>query len=73
MLADDLRAEPIGRGLQFGHIAGREKSVVIFAEADLLPLQFLLYAGMTVEPIGGVEGEEDATRMMIGPSTWSRM
>ena len=58
MLADDLRAEPVGGGLQGSDIVHRRKRIVALAEANLLALQFLLHEGVAVEPVGGVKRKE---------------
>jgi hypothetical protein len=42
LFADDLRAESVGGGLQFGDIVCRQKSIVVFAEGELLTVQLLL-------------------------------
>ena len=52
------RTEPVGGGLQRRHIVHGEEGVVVLAEADVVPLQFLLHEGVAVEPVGGVEGKE---------------
>ncbi len=48
---NDIRTEPVGGGLQGG-------GVIVFAEPDFLPVQFLLDEGVAVEVIGGLEGKE---------------
>ncbi len=58
MFADDLRAEPVGGGLQSGHVVHGQEGVVVLAEADLVSVQFLLDEGVAVEPVGGMEGKE---------------
>src|SRR6202022_776465 len=58
LFADDLRAEPVGGGLQRGDIAHRKEGVIVFAEGDVVPLQFLLHERVAVEPVRGVEWKE---------------
>ena len=58
MLADDVRAEPVGSSLQGRDVVHGQKGVVVLAKADLIPIQFLLDEGVTIEIVGGVEGEE---------------
>src|SRR5450759_4110561 len=41
-----------------GHIVHRQESVIVFVEANLLPVQLLLHEGVAVEPIGGVKRKE---------------
>ena len=57
-LADDLRAEPVGGGLQGRDVIDGQEGVVVLAEADLVPVQFLLDEGVAVEIVGGLEREE---------------
>ena len=57
-LADELWAKPIGSGLKGLGVGNGKKSVVIFAELDSAAFQFYLDEVMTVEPIGGVKGQE---------------
>ena len=57
-LADDVRAQLVGGGLQRGDVVDREEGVVGLAEADLRPLQFLLDEAVAVEIVGGLEREE---------------
>ena len=58
LLADDLRAEPVGGGLQRRDIVDGQEGVVVFAKADLLSVQFLLHERVAVEPVRGLEREE---------------
>ena len=57
-LANHLWAEPIGGGLQGLGIVDRQESVIVFAKADVVAVQFLLDKGVAVEVVGGLEGEE---------------
>ena len=57
-LADELRAKPIGNGLQGLGVRNEKKSVVVFAERDSATFELYLDEVMTVEPIGGVKGQE---------------
>src|SRR5271165_1114751 len=56
--ADDLRAQPIGGGLQRGNVIDREKGVVDLAEADLGSVQLLLDEAVAIEVIRGLERQE---------------
>src|SRR5437870_13172581 len=58
LLADDLRAEFVGGGLQRGEVGGGEEGVVGLAEADLRALQLLLDEAVPVEVVGGLERKE---------------
>ena len=60
--ANDLRAQPVGGGLQCGHVVHRQEGIVVLAEADLRSLQFLLDEGVAVELIGGLERERSWPR-----------
>jgi hypothetical protein len=53
-----LGTEPVGGCLQFGDIVYLQEGVVVFAEAKLLSLQFLLYERVPVQPVGRMEGEK---------------
>lgn len=57
-LADHFACEPIGSALQSRYIVHGQKGIVIFAVADLSPVQSLLDEGVTVEVVGGLEREE---------------
>lgn len=57
-LADELWAKPIGSGLKSLGVGNGNKSIVVFAKLDSIPFQFYLDEVMTVEPIGGVKGQE---------------
>lgn len=57
-LADELWAKPIGSRLKSLGVGNGKKSVVVFAELDCGTFQFDLDEVMTVEPIGGVKGQE---------------
>ena len=57
-LADDVRAQPVGGGLQCGHIIHGQEGVVVLAEADLRAVQLLLDEAVAIEVISGLEGEE---------------
>src|SRR5207244_8748070 len=54
----DIRSEPVGSGLQGGGVIDGQEGVIVFAEADFFPVQFLLDEGVAVEVIGGLEGKE---------------
>ena len=57
-LADDVRAQSVGGGLQRGDVVDREEGVVGLAEADLRSLELLLDEAVAVEVVGGLEREE---------------
>src|SRR5207244_2481410 len=57
-LADDLRAEFVGGGLQRRDVVDGEEGVVGLAEADLRALQLLLDEAVPVEVVGGLERKE---------------
>src|SRR5215469_444385 len=59
-LANDVRAELIGGGLQCRHVADRKKRVVVLAEADVGRLELMLNEAMAVEVVCSLEGEERA-------------
>src|SRR5882724_10453052 len=67
LLADDLRAEFVGGGLQRGDVVDGEEGVVGLAEADLRALQLLLDEAVPVEVVGGLSGTE-RTRRPESPS-----
>ena len=71
--ADDVRAQSVGGRLQRSGIVDRQEGVVVLAEADLRAGEFLLDEAVTVEIVSGLEGEERAARITIGPRTSSRM
>jgi hypothetical protein len=55
---DDFRAQPVGGGLQRGDVVDSQEGIVVFAEADLRPLEFLFDEAVAVKIVGGLEGEE---------------
>ena len=57
-LADDFRAEPVSGGLQLCYVIHGQEGIVVFAEAHLGAFQLTLDEGMSVEIVGGLEGEE---------------
>ena len=57
-LADYLAGEPIGGPLQGGDIVDGQERVVVLAEADFVPVQFLFDEAVAVEIVGGLEWEE---------------
>ena len=54
-LANDLRTEPVGGGLEFGGIIDGQEGIIVLAETDLGAPQFLFDEGMAVEIVGGLE------------------
>jgi hypothetical protein len=72
--ADDFRAQSVGGGLQRGDVVDGEEGIVVFAEAYLRPVEFLLDEAVAVEIVGVVwKGKKEAARITMGPSTSSRM
>src|SRR6266545_1623659 len=57
-LANDIRGEPVGGRLQGGGVIDGQEGVIVFAEADFFPVQFLFDEGVAVEVVGGLEGKE---------------
>ena len=51
-------AQAVGGRLQFGDIVHGQESVVVLAEADLFPVQFLFHEGVAVQPISRLERKE---------------
>ena len=49
---------PVGGSLQGGDVVDGQKGVIILAEGDLGFLELLFDEGVTVEIIGGLEGQE---------------
>src|SRR6202049_3450311 len=56
--ADDFRAQSVGGGLQRGDVVDGQEGIVVFAEAYLCTVEFLLDEAVAVKIIGGLEGEE---------------
>jgi hypothetical protein len=59
----DGQSDPLKQGKVHAKETGEllvlpEEGVIVLVKADIAPLQFLLDEGMTVEPIGGVEGKQ---------------
>lgn len=69
-LTDELWAKPIGSGLKSLGVGNGKKSVVIFAELDCATFQFYLDKVMTVEPIGGVKGQEGSHSQHQSSQSW---
>ena len=69
-LADEPWAQSIGSGLQRLGVGNGNKGVVVFAELDSAMLQFYLDEVMTVEPIGGVKGQEGSHSEDQGSQDW---
>ena len=55
---DDLWAQPVGGGLEHLDIVHGQEGVVMFAEADVMAVEFALDEGMPVEVVGGLERKE---------------
>ena len=49
---------PIGGRLQRHHVVDGQKGVIVLAEGDLGFLELLFDEGVTIEIIGGLEGQE---------------
>ena len=56
--ADDFRAQSVGGGLQRDDVVDGQEGIVVFAEADLRPLEFLFDEAVAVKIVGGLEGKE---------------
>lgn len=69
-LADELRAKPIGSGLQSLGVGNGKKSIVVFTELDSATFQLYFDEVMTVEPIGGVKGQEGSHSDDQGSQSW---
>lgn len=69
-LADELWAKPIGSALQRLGVGNGNKGVVVFAELDSGSFQFYLDEVVTVEPIGGVKGQEGSHSDNQGSQSW---
>src|SRR4030095_2655846 len=69
-LAEELWAKPIGGGLKGLGVGNGNKGVVVFAELDSAAFQFYLDEVMTVEPIGGVKGQEGSHSEHQGSQSW---
>ena len=57
-LADGVGAKLIGGRLQRRDIVDSQERIVILAEGDLSPFQFLLDEGVAIEVVGGLERQE---------------
>jgi hypothetical protein len=55
------RAQSVGGGLQRGDVVDGQEGIVVFAEAYLCTVEFLLDEAVAVKIIGGLEGEERLT------------
>ena len=71
-IADDFWTQAIRGCLQRLGIGNGQEGIVVLAEGDPLSEKFLLHKGMTIDVVGGLEGEKDATRRTMGPRTSSR-
>ena len=69
-LSNQSWAKPIGSGLKSLGVGNGNKSVVVFAELDSAAFQFYLDEVMTVEPIGGVKGQEGSHSEHQGSQSW---
>ena len=56
--ADDVRAQPVGGGLQRSDVVNGQEGIVVLAEADLRAVELLLDEAVAVEVVGRLEGEE---------------
>jgi hypothetical protein len=57
-LADDVRAQPVGSGLQRRDVIHRQERIVVLAEADLRAGELSFDEAVAVKVIGGLEREE---------------
>ena len=71
--ADDCWAQLVGGSLQCSDVGDGEEGVVGLAEPDPRAVQLLLDEAVAVEVIGGLERENEATRITIGPRVSSRI
>src|SRR5438132_9665021 len=58
LLLNDLWAEPIGGSLQCCHVLDSQKRIIVLAEGDLAPIEFLLDEGVAIEVVGSLEWQE---------------
>ena len=58
LLLNDLWAKPVGGSLQCRHVVDSQKRIIVLAEGDLAPIEFLFDEGVAIEVIGGLEGQE---------------
>src|SRR5258708_628584 len=59
-LPNDLGGKPVCGALKCFGVRGGEKGIVVLPKGDALPVQLVLYEGMTVQVVRGLEGEEGA-------------
>jgi hypothetical protein len=57
-LADHIAGELIGSRLQLRDIVDGQERVVVFADTNSVPVQFLFDEGVAVEVLGALEREE---------------
>ena len=57
-LPDQFRGEAVSGGLQGLGISHRQKGIVVFAEGEVLPVQFVFDEVVTVQAVGGLKGKE---------------
>jgi len=58
LLLNDLWAKAVGGSLQCCDVLDSQERIVILAEGDLSPFQFLLDEGVAIEVVGGLEWQE---------------
>ena len=58
LLLNDLWAKPIGGSLQCRDVVDSQKRIIVLAEGDLAPSEFLHDEGVAIEVVGGLEGQE---------------
>src|SRR6516165_1102254 len=58
LLLNELWAKPIGGSLQCRDVLDSQKRIIVLAEGDLAPSEFLLDEGVAIEVVGGLEGQE---------------
>ena len=59
--------------MQRGDVVDSQEGIVVFAEADLRPLEFLFDEAVVVKIVVVWKGKKEATRITMGPRTSSRM
>ena len=55
LLLNDLWAEPIGGSLHCYHVVDSQKRIIVLAETNLGPFEFLLDEAVAIEVVGGLE------------------
>jgi hypothetical protein len=58
LLLNDLWAKPVGGRLQCRQVVDSQKRIIVLAEGNLAPIEFLFDEGVAVEVVGGLEWQE---------------